>query len=99
MQRIYSASKRRQEKSWEKDEGGREGERHGEMYGLVPGDGMHIIYPLLLGWDRRRYFLYVENSLTLFMRHGAPRGMATTVEIPLLFEGASPSICQVNVCV
>ena len=25
--------------------------------GLVPGDGMHIIYPLLLGLNRGRYFL------------------------------------------
>jgi enoyl-CoA hydratase/carnithine racemase len=24
---------------------------------VVPGDGMHIVYPLLLGWNRGRYFL------------------------------------------
>src|SRR3954469_19464964 len=31
--------------------------------GMVPGDGMHIIYPLLLGLNRRRYFLLTGQTL------------------------------------
>src|SRR5713226_9270498 len=31
--------------------------------GMVPGDGMHIIYPLLLGWNRGRYFLLTGQTL------------------------------------
>ncbi len=31
--------------------------------GMVPGDGMHIIYPLLLGWNRGRYFLLTGQVL------------------------------------
>ena len=31
--------------------------------GLIPGDGMHIIYPLLLGLNRGRYFLLTGQSL------------------------------------
>jgi enoyl-CoA hydratase/carnithine racemase len=30
---------------------------------MVPGDGMHIIYPLLLGWNRGRYFLLTGQVL------------------------------------
>jgi enoyl-CoA hydratase/carnithine racemase len=30
---------------------------------LIPGDGMHIIYPLLLGWNRGRYFLLTGQVL------------------------------------
>jgi enoyl-CoA hydratase/carnithine racemase len=32
--------------------------------GMVPGDGMHIIYPLLLGWNRGRYFLLTGQTST-----------------------------------
>ena len=32
--------------------------------GLVPGDGMHIVYPLLLGLNRGRYFLLTGQSLS-----------------------------------
>jgi enoyl-CoA hydratase/carnithine racemase len=32
--------------------------------GLVPGDGMHIIYPLLLGPNRGRYFLLTGQTLS-----------------------------------
>jgi enoyl-CoA hydratase/carnithine racemase len=32
--------------------------------GLVPGDGMHIIYPLLLGPNRGRYFLFTGQVLS-----------------------------------
>jgi enoyl-CoA hydratase/carnithine racemase len=32
--------------------------------GLVPGDGMHIIYPLLLGPNRGRYFLLTGQILS-----------------------------------
>lgn len=31
---------------------------------LVPGDGMHIVYPLLLGLNRGRYFLLTGQALT-----------------------------------
>ena len=31
--------------------------------GLIPGDGMHIIYPLLLGLNRGRYFLLTGQTL------------------------------------
>jgi len=30
---------------------------------LVPGDGMHIVYPLLLGMNRGRYFLLTGQTL------------------------------------
>ena len=32
--------------------------------GLVPGDGMHIVYPLLLGVNRGRYFLLTGQTLS-----------------------------------
>jgi enoyl-CoA hydratase/carnithine racemase len=32
--------------------------------GLVPGDGMHVIYPLLLGLNRGRYFLLTGQKLS-----------------------------------
>ena len=31
--------------------------------GLVPGDGMHIVYPLLMGLNRGRYFLLTGQTL------------------------------------
>src|SRR6266436_8960646 len=31
---------------------------------VVPGDGMHIVYPLLLGLNRGRYFLLTGQTLT-----------------------------------
>ena len=40
--------------------------------GMVPGDGMHVIYPLLLGWNRGRYFLLTGQ--TLDAREGARAG-------------------------
>ena len=33
------------------------------MSGLIPGDGMHIVYPLLLGLNRGRYFLLTGQNL------------------------------------
>jgi enoyl-CoA hydratase/carnithine racemase len=32
--------------------------------GMVPGDGMHILYPLLMGLNRGRYFLLTGQTLT-----------------------------------
>ena len=32
--------------------------------GSIPGDGMHIVYPLLLGWNRGRYFLLTGQTLS-----------------------------------
>ncbi|MDA0264614.1 MAG: enoyl-CoA hydratase/isomerase family protein [Chloroflexi bacterium] len=33
------------------------------MSGLVPGDGMHIVYPMLLGVNRGRYFLLTGQKI------------------------------------
>ena len=33
------------------------------MNGLVPGDGVHVVYPLLLGLNRGRYFLLTGQTL------------------------------------
>ena len=33
------------------------------MSGLVPGDGVHIVYPMLLGVNRGRYFLLTGQSI------------------------------------
>ncbi len=32
--------------------------------GLGPGDGMHIVYPLLMGFNRGRYFLWPGQTLS-----------------------------------
>ena len=32
--------------------------------GLVPGDGVHVVYPMLLGANRGRYFLLTGQTLT-----------------------------------
>ena len=32
--------------------------------GLIPGDGMHIVYPMLLGINRGRYFLLTGQKLS-----------------------------------
>ncbi|HEU0022551.1 MAG TPA: enoyl-CoA hydratase/isomerase family protein [Dehalococcoidia bacterium] len=32
--------------------------------GLIPGDGMHIVYPLLMGMNRGRYFLLTGQKLS-----------------------------------
>ena len=34
------------------------------MSGMLPGDGMHIIMPLLMGMNRGRYFLLTGQTLT-----------------------------------
>jgi enoyl-CoA hydratase/carnithine racemase len=31
--------------------------------GLVPGDGVNLIFPLLLGWNRGRYFLLTGQEI------------------------------------
>lgn len=33
-------------------------------YGTVPGDGVHVVWPLLLGLNRGRYFLLTGQKLT-----------------------------------
>jgi len=33
-------------------------------YGTVPGDGVHIVWPLLLGPNRGRYFLFTGQRLS-----------------------------------
>jgi enoyl-CoA hydratase/carnithine racemase len=37
--------------------------------GLVPGDGMHVVYPLLLGVNRARYFLLTGETLDAKKAH------------------------------
>ena len=37
--------------------------------GQVPGDGHHIVYPLLLGWNRARYFLLTGQILSATEAH------------------------------
>ncbi len=37
--------------------------------GLVPGDGMHVVYPLLLGVNRARYFLLTGQTLDANKAH------------------------------
>jgi enoyl-CoA hydratase/carnithine racemase len=37
--------------------------------GLVPGDGMHVVYPLLLGVNRARYFLLTGQTLDAAKAH------------------------------
>jgi enoyl-CoA hydratase/carnithine racemase len=37
--------------------------------GLVPGDGMHVVYPLLLGANRARYFLLTGQTLSAKQAH------------------------------
>jgi enoyl-CoA hydratase/carnithine racemase len=32
--------------------------------GTVPGDGVHVVFPLLMGWNRGRYFLLTGQTLT-----------------------------------
>ncbi len=32
--------------------------------GLVPGDGVHVVYPMLLGPNRARYFLFTGQTLS-----------------------------------
>jgi enoyl-CoA hydratase/carnithine racemase len=32
--------------------------------GMVPGDGMHVIMPMLMGFNRGRYFLYTGESIS-----------------------------------
>lgn len=33
------------------------------MSDMVPGDGMHVVYPLLLGFNRARYFLLTGQTI------------------------------------
>ena len=45
--------------------------------GLVPGDGMHVIYPLLLGLNRGRYFLLTGQ--TIHARQALELGLVSEV--------------------
>jgi enoyl-CoA hydratase/carnithine racemase len=38
-------------------------ERRNGVLQMIPGDGMHIVYPLLLGMNRGRYFLLTGQTL------------------------------------
>ena len=44
--------------------------------GLVPGDGMHVVYPLLMGLNRGRYFLLTGQTI----------GAAEALELGLVSE-------------
>lgn len=48
--------------------------------GLVPGDGMHIVYPLLMGLNRGRYFLLTGQTLTA--RQAQDMGLVNEVLSP-----------------
>lgn len=37
--------------------------------GLVPGDGVHVVYPMLLGVNRARYFLLTGQTLSAAEAH------------------------------
>jgi enoyl-CoA hydratase/carnithine racemase len=37
--------------------------------GIVPGDGVHILWPLVLGSSRGRYFLLTQETLTAQQAH------------------------------
>ena len=37
---------------------------HFGSFGVVPGDGSHLVWPLLLGLNRGKYFLLTEQSLS-----------------------------------
>jgi len=39
------------------------------MSNMVPGDGMHIVYPLLLGFNRARYFLLTGQTIGAHEAH------------------------------
>jgi enoyl-CoA hydratase/carnithine racemase len=45
--------------------------------GLVPGDGVHAVYPLLLGINRGRYFLYTGQKIPA----GEAREMGLVAEV------------------
>lgn len=49
--------------------------------GVVPGDGVHVIWPLLLGPNRGRYFLLTGETLAAqrALELGAPTGSSTPV--------------------
>ena len=34
------------------------------LWGGVPGDGLHVVYPLLMGLNRARYFLLTNQTLS-----------------------------------
>ena len=34
------------------------------MSNMVPGDGMHVVYPMLIGMNRARYFLLTGQTLS-----------------------------------
>jgi enoyl-CoA hydratase/carnithine racemase len=34
------------------------------VYGVVPGDGVHVVWPLLLGINRARYFLMTGHAIS-----------------------------------
>jgi enoyl-CoA hydratase/carnithine racemase len=50
------------------------------MFELVPGDGVQVLYPLLLGWNRARYFLLTGQII----------GAAKALELDLVAEVLPP---------
>lgn len=53
------------------------------MSGLVPGDGVHIVYPMLLGVNRGRYFLLTGQSI----------GAEEALRLGLVSEVLPPANC------
>ena len=42
--------------------------------GVVPGDGVHVVWPLLLGQNRGRYFLLTGQTLSAHRGNGLGGG-------------------------
>ena len=53
------------------------------MSNLVPGDGVHVVYPMLLGANRGRYFLLTGQSI----------GAEEALRLGLVGEVLSPEAC------
>ena len=58
-------------------------------HGLVPGDGMHIVMPLLLGMNRGRYFLLTGQTLSA--QEAKDLGLVAEV-LPQDVPGSTPKL-------
>ena len=39
------------------------------VYGVVPGDGVHVVWPMLLGMNRARHFLMTGSAISAAEAH------------------------------
>jgi enoyl-CoA hydratase/carnithine racemase len=58
--------------------------------GLVPGDGVHVIWPYLLGRNRGRYFLLTGDGYALQCRY-QEAVISTRIESPAFWAAAEAS--------